>query len=241
MRIVTYNLHYGGKKGDINHWKRIVDGFSPDLVLAQESYNPQDYFPSEQFSSIARVPVWEPTYAKWGSAILSTKHEITPITLSKFKGNVVGGRIAEFSIGGVTRPLHVFSIHTPGKDYEKSVNEILDCIQEVSDGSDILVGGDFNITVAARHQSEGSPNSKKGLAIFDRLRKEFGLVNSWQAIHPNANLQQTLRWVSEKNFPYHCDGIFIPHSWLRYLETCEIVADGWTDMSDHNPIIATFN
>jgi len=239
MKVVTYNLRFGGKKG-LQHWQRLFDEFNPDLVLAQETHNPQDYFPGDQFSSIARMPIWEPNFAKWGSAILCTRHELEPIALSKFKGNVVGGRISDFSIGGVTRPLSLFSVHTPGDDYEQNVNEILDCIREVSDGSDMLIGGDFNITVAHRHQSEGRPNSVRGLAILDRLRKEFGLINAWQAIHPNNDLQQTLRCGKEKTYPYHCDGIFIPHSWLRHLESCEIATDGWTEMSDHNPVIATF-
>lgn len=247
MKIVTYNLHYGGKTGEGNHWERIMDEFSPDLVLAQESFNPEDYFPTDQFARKTQSAIWAPVPAKWGSAIIATRHELTPIVVPGFEGWVAGGRIAEFSIGGVAKPLSVFSIHTPSPGpYEKKVNDILDCIQNIAGDSDMIMGGDFNITTAVRHPSEGIENrglinTKTELAMIDRLRKEFGLVNAWQAIHPNRNLPQTLRWTGNKNEPYHCDGIFIPHSWLRYLESCEVASEGWSEMSDHNPIVATFN
>jgi exonuclease III len=250
MKIVSYNLHYGGHTRQDNHWERILK-FNPDFVLAQESFNPEKYLPKGDFNSIARSVIWHPTGSEWGSAILSTRHELDPFQIPKeFEGWVVGGKIADFSIGGSPRPLNVFSVHTPSPGpYEKKVHDILDYIQEITRDSDcdLIIGGDFNITTAVRHpteglENEGLKNTKVELAIIDRLRKKFGLINSWQAVHPNRSLPQTLRWTGNKNEPYHCDGIFIPHSWLRHLESCEVVAtDGWSEMSDHNPIVATFN
>jgi len=248
MKIVTYNLHYGGHTRQDNHWKRILN-LNPDFVLAQESFNPEDYFSNGDFNSIARSVIWHSTGSKWGSAILSTRYELEQIQVPKeFEGWVIGGRIADFSIGGVTKPLSIFSVHTPSPGpYEKKVNDILEYIRNIAGGSDILIGGDFNITTAVRHPSEWVENetlknTETELAIIKRLRKEFGLMNSWQAVHPNRSLPQTLRWAGNKNEPYHCDGIFIPHSWLRLLEACEVVTtDEWREMSDHNPIVATFN
>jgi hypothetical protein len=86
-KIVTYNLHYGGKKDDVNYWERILDKFSPDLVLAQESFNPQSCFPPDQFSLKAQSAIWAPVPAKWGSAILATRHKLTPIIVPGFAGN----------------------------------------------------------------------------------------------------------------------------------------------------------
>ena len=240
MKIVTYNLRNGGKKGS-KQWEKIIEEFSPDLILAQETRQPQSSFPDEQNSLESWSSIWNPVNPKWGSAILAPRYEIIPIPVQGFEGWVVGGKIDSFAIGGVARPVSIFSIHTPSGNYEKNVNDILDCVQKVADGSEILIGGDFNITTAVRHPGEGSNNTKAGLAIFDRLRKKFGLINCWQVAHPNENLHQTLRWTGDKEFPYHCDGIFIPHSWLRYLESCEIVSAGWPEMSDHNPIVATFS
>lgn len=240
MKIVTYNLRNGGKKGSGNHWEKIIDALSPDLVLAQETFNPRDYFSADEFPRIAQPPLWN-RVSKWGSAILATQHVATSITVPDFEGWVTGGKFTDFSIGGQPRPLSVFSIHTPSGQYEDNVNAILDRIWTIAEGTEILIGGDFNITTAIRHTTEECNNTAKELAILERLRMQFGLINAWQAIHPNTNLEQTLRWTGNKVYPYHCDGIFIPHSWLRHLESCEVVADGWEVMSDHNPIIATFH
>jgi exonuclease III len=255
MRIVTYNLHYGGHTKSNNQWQRVLNEFDPDIVLAQESFNPADYFFDDHLVDMERSSVWQPLPCKWGSAILSPKYKISKIDIPNrykdLKGWVVGGKIADFSVGGVCRTLFVFSIHAPtqGTDekkipYEKKVNEILDFIQSVTDSSDILIGGDFNITTAIRHpieEAEGLKNTKTELAIIDRLRKEFGVINSWQVIHPNECLPQTLRWSGDKKKPYHCDGIFVPISWLRHLESCEVLSDDWHEMSDHNPVVATFS
>lgn len=221
--------------------------FSPDLVLAQETFNPQDYFPNTFPQNLPSV-IWAPVSEKWGSAIYSARHKLSPVHVPDFEGWVAGGRIDDLLVGEVSKPFYLFSAHAPtaGRDekkvsYEKRVHEMLDRVHEITNGADILIAGDFNLDTAVRHSSEELKNKKAELVIIDRLRKEFGLINSWQALHPNTNLPQTLRWSSDKSKPYHCDGIFIPHSWVRYLESCDIVSDGWTELSDHNPIVATFN
>lgn len=251
MRVVTYNLHYGGHTKQGNQWERVLKEFDPDIVLAQESFHPEGYLSDDSHIDMERSAVWQPLPCKWGSAILAPKHEISKIDIpTELEGWVVGGNIASFPVGGICKPLTVFSVHAPttGPDdkkvsYERKVNEILDFIPKGTDSSDILIGGDFNVTTAIRHSSEvaeGLKNTKAEKAIIDRLRKDFGLVNSWQAIHPNQCLPQTLRWSGNKDTPYHCDGIFVPVSWLRYLESCDVATEGWVEMSDHNPIVATF-
>ena len=104
FKIVTYNLRQGGNDRNVagNHWRKIIDKFSPDLVLAQETRDPLTYFHDEQNSLGEYPPIWELANSKWGSAILSTQHKLTSISVPEFKGWVVGARIAEFSIGDVT-------------------------------------------------------------------------------------------------------------------------------------------
>lgn len=241
MKILTYNLHFGGKKGDGSHWKKLLDEFAPDFVLAQETFDPKGCLHDEHFSQLGHSVIWRAVPAKWGSAVYATKHKLTEIIVPGFEGWVVGARVDEFTIGGQTpRPLMIFSIHTPSPGpYEQKVHEILNRIRELSDGSEILIGGDFNITTAYRHPTEGQKNTTGELTILRRLRTEFGLSNAWQSMQPNESLPQTLKWAGNKDVPYHCDGIFIPHSWLRYLELCEVITEGWREMSDHFPILAT--
>ena len=92
MKIVTYNLRYGGKKGDGNHWERIMSQFSPDFVLAQESFNPQNYF-RVQFPQNVPSVIWAPVPAKWGSAIFAARHKLAPVLVPGFEGWVAGVRI----------------------------------------------------------------------------------------------------------------------------------------------------
>jgi hypothetical protein len=77
--------------------------------------------------------------------------------------------------------------------------------------------------------------------ILDRLVQEFGLVSCWQAAHPNRPLAQTLRWSADRHPPYHCDGIFVPRSWLDRLVSCRVIRGSrWNALSDHNPVVAEF-
>jgi hypothetical protein len=90
-----------------------------------------------------------------------------------------------------------------------------------------------------RHPDE--KQQAQDLWLLERLRKEFGLMNCWQAANPNRNLPQTLRWSRDQATPYHCDGIFVPAAWYRYLDHCEVLASPlWEELSDHNPVVASF-
>jgi endonuclease/exonuclease/phosphatase family metal-dependent hydrolase len=242
MKILTYNFYYGGKRDDGKQWSKLLDDFNPDFILAQETFDPCCDSYAEHFIQKGKGNsiIWRPVPAKWGSAVVATRHELTEIPINGFEGWVVGARVADFRIGDeAPRPLMVFSIHTPSPGpYEQKVHEILDRIMEISRGSEILIGGDFNITTAFRHPTEEEKNTEGELTILRRLRTELGLTNALQAAQPNKKLPQTLRWSGNKNIPYHCDGIFVPHSWLRHLKSCDVITEGWSDKSDHFPILA---
>ena len=62
------------------------------------------------------------------------------------------------------------------------VNSILDMIGKHRDGCDIVIGGDFNLSVSERHPSEERKNKKCNLEIQARLRNELGLINCWQTM-----------------------------------------------------------
>lgn len=137
------------------------------------------------------------------------------------------------------RSLRIFSLHAP-EPYKKSVNQILDFIATLSDDCDLIIGGDFNLTTARRHPHETAQDNT--LWLLERLRKEFNLMSCWQAANPNQDLPQTLRWNRDKTKPYHCDGIFVPACWYRYLDHCDVLASPtWEKLSDHNPVVATLD
>ena len=117
----------------------------------------------------------------------------------------------------------------------------MDCLLPFGDDAEIVIGGDFNLTVSERHEDEDKTTSNTDRKIQARLRNEFGLINCWQHANPNTPLPQTLRWVSKKDVPYHCDGIFVPKEWENSLTSCEVISGNmWDRLSDHNPVLADF-
>ena len=83
-------------------------------------------------------------------------------------------------------PLLAFSVHAPskGEAYWKQVNKLLDEIKKVAAGREVVIGGDFNLTVSHWPGPE-RPTCKQDLAIQARLAEEFGLLNCWQAANPD--------------------------------------------------------
>ena len=121
------------------------------------------------------------------------------------------------------------------------MDEILDRIAPFSAGADLILGGDFNVVVGYRRPGEKVRVSRGERGILERLAQEFALVSCWQAAHPNRPLAQTLRWSANPVAPYHCDGIFVPASWLDRLVSCRVVRGSrWNALSDHNPVVAEF-
>jgi len=237
MKLLTFNLLYGGQKKEKNYWAKMINSFQPDIIFAQETNPPHSYFSEDSKILIDHSTIWGVTRSGWGSAIYVKDNSIEPINVPGFEGWVAGGKLKKPFMG--QKSLFVFSVHTPSPGpYDKNTFAILDAIKKIVGNNELVIAGDFNMTTAFRHKSEGLSLDKSDYKLIERMRKDFGLVNSWQVIHPNENLPQTLRWVTNPVPHYHIDGIFIPCSWIRYIEKCEIIdKEPWNKMSDHNPIL----
>jgi endonuclease/exonuclease/phosphatase family metal-dependent hydrolase len=241
MRIVTYNFRLGGKKGEQNQWRKILSDFNPDIVLAQEVRHPQVDIP-DLYKANESGFLWSPITDHWGNLLFTRQGKITQLNLPGLGNWVTGVEITELNWPHLSsRSLRIFNVHVPTREGVHKVilflNDLLDKIVEFSSEGNLIIGGDFNLTVGLR----GKNDSKNSQTLLTRLRKEFGLINCWQIANPNQPLPQTLRWGSDKTVPYHCDGIFVPAAWYQYLDSCEVVTQGWETLSDHNPVIATFN
>ena len=242
MILVTYNLRSGG--AGRTHWLKALNQLRPDIFLVQETVAPDEHLPPPLYRKSKRRIVWEAVDGRrWGSAIYVSHGTARPIDLPDFHGHVVG-----IEITGARRPvrcrgsLKAFSIHSPFRgSYHRAMNLILDMIAAVAGIGDVVIGGDFNIGISERHASEARATSKADLAIQRRLRDEFGLANCWQSANPDRPLAQTLRWTNAPATPYHCDGLFVPRSWLPSLRTCEAISSAeWDLLSDHTPVVAEF-
>jgi exonuclease III len=234
-------MHFGGNKGAGNPWQQLIREFAPDIVFAQESFHPDQYFSPDELAQYKGC-IWSAVPERnWGSAILSKQYQLEPVSLPEFEGWVVGARVPDLVINGVSQAVMIFSIHAPSPGpYEPAVKKIFDEIAKKWNKVPLIVAGDFNLTTAIRHPTENLKNSTGEIALQKRLRKEFGLSNAWQVLHPNQNLPQTLRWNKDPVPPYHCDAVFLSHNHLAHLVSSNIESSGiWTGMSDHNPIVVT--
>lgn len=239
MILATYNLRHGGRAGQRLHWQRLLDAFDPDVLLLQETLDPALYLAADHLARHADRILWQRVPARrWGSAILVKEGTLRPLTVPGFEGWVVGAEITGTPWCRATgRPLRVFSLHVPAP-YKRPMNRILDHLATLDDGADLVLGGDFNLATGVRHQTESLPSDPPWL--LQRLRRSFNLLSCWQTVHPNRDLAQTLRWSGNPVAPYHCDGIFVPASWFKHLDDCEVIAGPeWDTLSDHNPVVVS--
>ena len=200
MKVATYNIHFGGKKGSGNAWQGLLTAHDLDLIMAQETFHPSEYFSKTDFAKFRGCLWMHVPDGKWGSAIVSRNHEIQEVQIPEFSGWVVAGRIPDLMIGSRSHDVLVVSVHAPSPGpYEPSVRRILDAIAAIRGTSKLLIGGDFNITTAFRHPADELPlkNTTGEIKLLERMRREFGLVNAWQTAHPNRSLPQTLRWSKD--------------------------------------------
>jgi exonuclease III len=247
MKIVSYNLRAGGT-GCV-HWQEVIERYSPSVLLVQESFPPKEHLPAKPHEETEACSVWAPAFnangnRKWGSGAYIPNCSANPIRLPKFNGWVVGAEVEGWKDSPAkSKKTRFFSLHAPGHmgSYQKVVNEILNCLLAFREDAEIVIGGDFNLTVSERHSDEERTTSNADRKIQTRLKDEFGLINCWQHANPDTPLSQTLRWGSKKEVTYHCDGIFVPRTWASSLKSCEVVSgDLWDGLSDHNPVIAEF-
>jgi endonuclease/exonuclease/phosphatase family metal-dependent hydrolase len=242
MRVATYNMLKGGTKRV--HWLKLITENDVDLLLAQES-GPQDrHVPLLTHPHLQGQSVWDMAAPnRWGSAIFTKTGAIKQLLIPTFNGWVVGAEITRptWRRKG-NRSLAVFSVHVPyGKGgYVGQANALLDEIARLAAGKDVIIGGDFNLSISPVSRAD-TPMPTRNAAIHARLAEEFGLMNCWQEANPGRQPAQTLRWTGNRTIPYHCDGIFAPARWRKRLQSCCVLSgEEWDQLSDHNPVIATF-
>jgi exonuclease III len=150
MRIATYNILKGGSLRV--HWAKMIEEHSVDLMLLQESYAPDEHLPPLQYPEARSRSVWEMVEKNgWSSAVFSRSGSVKAVSVAGFSGWVVGAEITGASWqSDYLDPLLAFSIHAPvfKGSYSKPVNKILDKIKRIAHNREIIIGGDFNLTVS---------------------------------------------------------------------------------------------
>ena len=232
MRIATFNFRGGGGAGRPEHWPALQRRLRADVLLTQESRPPAA-------AGRHRTALWDEAARGWGTGLYARTLAVKPLEVKGFRGWVTGGELAGARPGG--NPLRIFSVHCPaGKGgYVATVHRILDALQALPGGADLILGGDFNVAVGVRGDGESIQLSRAERALLARVTGELQLIPCWQTANPGQPLAQTLRWSGNRAAPYHCDGLFIPRAWQHRLESCQVfAAPEWTALSDHNPVLA---
>jgi exonuclease III len=256
MKVVTYNFCKGGPNYDALHG--VLTTLQPGILFAQELRNPQDYVNKKHTVDWRTLGyqdhIWCPVpgnYEGWGSAIFMKRGAISRrIDIPKeLRGWVIGGE-CDLSVLLDQQPgptLKLFSVHTPTRHpincYPVQAQGVLEFLKEEQKlDASILVAGDFNVTIGVRGQNEEPRMTPMEHSFITYFRRSLGLINCWQAIHPNTPLPRTFRRESSTARVPHIDGIFISAPLDRYLHTCRVedVVPDWPTR-DHNPVVAEFD
>ena len=249
VRMVAYNMGRGGSRNP-QMWSRLMRSLEPDLLFFQESPDPaQTWLGLLDENAGVDSWLWTPVPGgKWGTGIWARGGQFKALPVpGDFTGRVVGAVVEGRAWPGIgVESVLALSIHAPtrkGSSYIKEVGRILDIANGLAGGLPMILAGDFNVVVGMR-KPEHTPSVSKGeRELLERLRDEFDLIPCWQATHPGEPLARTLRWMWRKDsLPYHCDGLFVPAEWGVALQECTILEDDeWSALSDHNPVVATFD
>ena len=247
LRMVAYNLGQGGRR-DAGAWLHQLGTPAPDVLFVQESRDPVASWLAEVRGDAPGQCLWEDSGPRrWGAGLWVHGGRLTALPAPDiYKGRVVAAVVEDFAWPVIGRsPVVAISIHAPtakGSSYIKEVGRILDFALDVAGGLPLVLGGDFNVAVALRAPDHPLYNSPGERGLLTRMRDELGLSPCWQAAHPHETPARTLRWMRRlDSLPYHCDGIFVPGSWIPALRSCEVLEDeAWHALSDHNPVVATF-
>jgi exonuclease III len=252
MRIATYNFCRGGQP-DYQTLSRVLQKLTPDILLAQETCDPEAYFShAAAYWSTTGLPTyhWQQTgHTYWGSAIYTRGGQILRSIAfpEELQGWVVGvdlTGIAYPESRGL--PLRMISVHTPTRTHGNYIGElykIVQAIEVLANDAVLVVAGDFNVTVSTRHPSESRPNVPEEQAVIAHLLERLGLINCWQAAHPDRFLDQTFHGGLFPAPARHIDGIFVPRAWQPFLRRCDVIGPPDYDWSegDHFPLVAEFD
>lgn len=244
MHVITYNLRQLGKPGQ---WQGL-QAESPDLLLLQESSAPDRYAVPDCGGSW----LWRRTATtRFGSAIWVRRGSLEPVAVPGFEGWLTAAIVTGLaSPAGAGAELFVVSLHAPQGPggYVRTVDRMLDALAPLRAGRATILAGDFNMATGRRGPGEPIGTTAPERRVLDRLEGEFGLIGCWQAANPGRPLAQTLRWVGNRDTPYHCDGVFAPVSWATALAGCTVLPSDHPSVagqhgrewSDHNPVAARF-
>ena len=241
MRIVSYNIHFGGKGQEILLAK-MLHPVNPDLIILQEATNPHVV---ESLADKLEMSFWGARKG-YSLALLSR----LPVTYYQWHHSKwLKHPFLEVSIEGT--PLRVFGVHlhpylSKGSERKRvrEVRSILKVISEDKTNPHLLIG-DFNaIAPDDDVKIERMPawirlliwlNGKNIPRETIKTLLQFGYIDGFRELHPDC-----AGFTLPTPTPHvRLDYAFIPSSLSKYLKECLVVKDSHfvSQASDHYPLL----
>ena len=218
-------------------WQELKNVYDPDIVLAQEACDPQD----------TDHVIWHKLTDYCGTAIYSKSGIHKELIVKDCEGWLVGAEVTWQSLpSGNGESLTIFNFHAQAKSkmgngYANGIIGALERIKSTFTPKNLVIGGDFNL-LPVDNESTIPGRIKREQKVFDLLRNDFHLESAWTLAHQDEKPPQTLRWRSKPEPLFHCDFLFVPQAWRTHIAACDVLSSAqWDKLSDHNPVVATFN
>ena len=243
MRVLTYNIRYGGV-GRVAPLAAVVDACAPDVVVLQEATRPEVV---ERLAAQTGMIQWAagPTHSVgFMSRVEVSHHEWhRPSSSRRAFLEIVPAR-GSLRIFGV----HLSAVHSNWTERRRvrELNAVLSSIERHQDGFHVVTG-DFN-TLA--------PGEKLDVTkLPPRLRAVVwvsGRQIRWETVQAMLDRSyvdgyRSLHRADERGYTFptwdphvRLDYVFLPAAWAGRLRSCEVVHDhpDLAAASDHLPLMA---
>ena len=216
-------------------WEYLTEGIASDIMLLQECAPPDTA--NGKYNNLYREIGDK---RKWGSAIVTRG---LPICEIEFKNSYPGAVIAaEVTLpeGTVLTVISLYGVFDEENYVTASLHRILSdltpLLHKDKNKRLFVVAGDFNVSKQWDSVYKNKYPSHK--IFFDRL-EDFGLVDCTRQYF--GQFVQTNRH-SRSDFPWQNDYIHVSKDLAKKLVVCEVKDDPLVyELSDHNPVVATFD
>ena len=255
MKIITWNVN--SLKVRMTHLERVVELFSPEIILLQELKSEENKLPIEEILDLGYniAAFGQKTYN--GVAILS-KGRIYDVEKGLLKEDNEARYIKAITeIEG--KVINVASVYVPngssvGSEKFAYKLNFLETLKEklkpwVDREEIFIIGGDMN--VSPKENDVYDPKSLDGTVGFhieERKRLwniiDTGMSDAFRVLHPNV---VQFSWWDYRTSGYNkgkgmrLDSILINPYGMNFLEKAQVIEEviGWKRPSDHAPVLYT--
>ena len=255
--IVAWNINQCRK--DV--WPAL-DELDPDITLLTEAVIPD----ARRGVSFGRTEGLDQKSRPWSAAVVTT-HPFTepdharpvfrghprPVAVRSARPGAWAVARVDVPVLGLTTAISLYGLLDDISDtsMHRSISEVSPMIDDPDLGHMVVLGGDFN--TGTQWKPRESRWQRRDVNVLDRL-SALGLVDLIDrhradgplegcpcTFGPNCRHARTRRDPRRPSIPYQTDYLFASRALAERLTKCEVFADDdWFALSDHAPIVATF-